>query len=266
MKVVVITGSTRGIGYGLAETFLARDCAVVISGRSQDAVDRAVAALGAAPDQDRLLGRPCDVTQADQVQALWDAAVARFGRVDIWINNAGQANRLAALHELSPDELAALVETNVLGLMYGCRVALRGMQAQGFGALYNMEGRGSDGALQDGLTAYGTSKYAVRYLNKALAKEVAALPGNPTIIAGALQPGMLDTDLVRRQLEAQPEQFDDNKRILNIIMDRVETVAPWLADQILANQKNGARIAWLSRRKLLGRFLLAPFSKRQILT
>ena len=87
----------------------------------------------------------CDVTDYEQVQALWDAAVARFGQVDIWINNAGIANTLTPFWELPPSLMQSVVQTNILGSMYGTSVALRGMLKQGYGALYNMEGFGSRG-------------------------------------------------------------------------------------------------------------------------
>src|SRR5688572_27871885 len=122
--VVVITGSTRGIGFGLARAFLERGCSVVVSGRTTEAVARSIERLGGG---DRLAGRACDVSDAGQVQALWDEAVRAFGRVDHWINNAGTCNRLRPFVELSPEEIAEVVQANVLGTMNGSHVALLGM-------------------------------------------------------------------------------------------------------------------------------------------
>src|SRR5437868_1872544 len=90
-KVIVITGSTRGIGLGMAREFLQRGQQVVISGRTPDSTANAVTQLSASY-ADRVVGQPCDVGDYAQVEALWDAAVARFGRVDIWINNAGTSH------------------------------------------------------------------------------------------------------------------------------------------------------------------------------
>ena len=83
MKTVVITGSTRGIGYGMAENFLARGWNVVISGRKQDDVDEKVKLLGEKFDPSQILGQACDVTDFQEVQTLWDEAVKRFEKVDI---------------------------------------------------------------------------------------------------------------------------------------------------------------------------------------
>jgi NAD(P)-dependent dehydrogenase (short-subunit alcohol dehydrogenase family) len=262
MKTIVITGSTRGIGYGMAHAFLERGCAVTISGRTQQAVDHAIHPLSQKYMRDRIFGHPCDVSDPQQVQALWDAARHRFGRVDIWINNAGLTNDPQPIWEIEPQDALLVMSVNVTGTIYGARVALRGMLAQGFGAIYNLEGLGSDGRKQAGLTLYGTSKYAVKYFTDALAAELKDTP----LIVGALQPGMVITDLVLAPYKGRPEDLERVKRIFNIIADTVDNVAPWLADKVLSNQKNGARLQYTSTLKLVGRFLSAPFSKRDLFT
>jgi len=160
MKSIVITGSTRGIGFGLAESFLALDCAVVVSGRTAEGVAAAVDKLGAKHAESRIHGWPCEITDFTQVQALWDAAMDRFGKVDIWINNAGIGHRQGPVWEESPEIVKAVVDTNLTGTIYGAIVASRGMLQQGHGSLYNMHGAGSDGRRVHGLSLYGTSKRA----------------------------------------------------------------------------------------------------------
>jgi len=260
MKVIVITGSTRGIGFGLARSFLELGCAVVVSGRTGESVARAVSALQAEFPADRILGQPCDVTDFAQVQALWDATQARFGRVDIWINNAGVANPLAPLWEHPPERLKSVVETNVLGTLYGAKVALAGMQAQGYGQVFNLEGFGSTGRTMPGMTLYGSTKRAVRYITRSLAEEVRDTP----ILVGSLRPGMTLTDLITAQRQNDPQQEARMRRILNILGDRVETVTPFLTRKALANRRNGAQIVWLTPGKVLWRFLLARFRRRNI--
>lgn len=260
MTAIVITGSTRGIGFGLSDAFLKRGCCLTISGRSQEAVDRAVADLGARHGTDRLHGYPCDVTDFEQVQALWNAARQQWGRVDIWINNAGIAHAQTPLWKQPPEEIAAVVETNLIGAMYGAKVAMKGMLGQGSGSIYNMEGLGSGGRRVEGLTAYGTTKAALTYVTDAMVQEAKGTP----LIVGAIRPGMVATDMLTQQYKEQPERWEEAKRIFNILADRVETVAPWIAERVLANTKNGARIQWLSRGKVMGRFLTAPFAKRSV--
>ncbi len=260
MKTVVITGSTRGIGYGLADSFLSLGCAVTISGRTLANVEKAVAELAAKHEPDRVLGQLCDVTDLEQVQALWDAAKAHFGKIDIWINNAGIGHSQMDSWELSPEQIQAVVDTNLVGAMFGAKVALRGMLDQGFGSFYNVEGLGSDGRIVKGLALYGCTKAGLRYLTQSWVQETQGTP----VLVGALRPGMVMTDLVTKQYEERPEDWERDKRIFNILGDRVETVAPWLAQKVLANDKTGVRFTWLTRGKVMSRFLLVPFRKRDL--
>jgi NAD(P)-dependent dehydrogenase (short-subunit alcohol dehydrogenase family) len=245
----------------MAKAFLEQDCAVTISGRSVEAAQKAAQSLAGLYGAERVLSMGCDVSRFEQVQALWDAAVARFGRVDIWINNAGVAHGQTTLFSQPPSEMRASVETNILGTLYGTRVALAGMKGQGGGALYNMEGLGSTGRQVEGMAVYGATKAALAYFNRALAKEVEGTG----IITGALRPGMVVTDLLTVQRNSDPAVWERQKRIFNILADRVETVAPWLAKQILANTKNGAVINWVKGGKMMARFLTAPLVKRRVI-
>jgi NAD(P)-dependent dehydrogenase (short-subunit alcohol dehydrogenase family) len=259
-RTIVVTGSTRGIGRGLVVEFLKRGHQVVVSGRSQDAVATAVRELGAG---NAVLGQPCDVRNLASVQALWDAAVTRFGRVDMWINNAAIATDRLRLADLPADQIAATVQTNLNGTLYGCKVALAGMVKQGGGQIYTFEGFGSDGMTSVGISVYGSTKRAIRYLTEALAKEYAGTP----VLIGSLSPGIVATDLLVYSSRTQdPAEWAKAKRIMNILGDRVESVTPWLAEQALANRSQGAKIAWLTRGKALRRFLSAPFNKRDLIS
>jgi NAD(P)-dependent dehydrogenase (short-subunit alcohol dehydrogenase family) len=260
MQTIVITGSTRGIGHGLAHAFLERGCAVAISGRTETGVQRAIEALSAQHEARRVWGQPCDVTVFEQVQALWDGAVEHYGQVDIWINNAGLGHSQCELYRMNSEEMEAIVQTNLVGTMYGSKVALRGMLEQGSGSLYNMEGLGSDGRRVDGLTVYATTKHAVRFLTESLVLETKGTP----VVVGALSPGMVMTEFITGRYEGRPEEWERAKRIFDILADKVETVTPWLAEKVLANRRTGIRIEWLTRAKVLARFLTAPFGKRDL--
>ncbi len=254
MKHIVITGSTRGIGLGLANAFLDLDCSVTISGRGISDVNEVVEVLGAKYSPEHVFGQICDVREVKQLQELWDESKARFQKVDIWINNAGYSGPQMATWKIPPEEIEAVIETNLLGVIYGSAVAVQGMLEQGHGEIYNMEGMGSDGRMHEGLTIYGTSKYGLRYFTDSLIKETEGTP----LLIGALRPGMVVTDLITNQYEGRPEDWERDKRIFNILADRVETVTPWMAQQILENDKTGVSISWLSRWKVMGRFLTSP--------
>ncbi len=261
MKCLVLTGGGRGIGYGLALEFLRRGCRVVISGRDDGALVASVSSLAAIAGADRVSGVQCDVRRVEQVQALWDAARDRMQQVDIWINNAGVGHRPTPFWDMDAGTVRDVVETNLTGAMFGSAVALRGMLAQGFGALYNMEGLGSDGRrVIRGLATYSATKAALRYLDRALAREVRASP----VIVGAIQPGMVVTRLLTGQYEGKPEEWARARRVFNLLAERIEDVTPWLAERILSNTRNGARIAWPSRRRFLVRVRARPFYSRDL--
>jgi NAD(P)-dependent dehydrogenase (short-subunit alcohol dehydrogenase family) len=260
MKHVVITGSTRGIGYGLADAFLDLGCSVTVSGRAENNVDEVAAKLVSKYSDERIIGIACDVRNLDQIQALWDKSISRFEKIDIWVNNAGLSGPQISAWEMPPGKAREILETNLLGEIYGSMVAVNGMLTQGFGAIYNMEGMGSDGRVHAGLTYYGTSNAGRSYFNESLIEETEGT----SLIIGALRPGMVVTDLITEPYKDRPEEWEKDKRIFNILADRVETVSPWLASQMLNNKKHGAEISWSSRWKIMGRFLASPFNRRDV--
>ena len=260
MKVVVITGSTRGIGRGLAENFLDRGCKVVIAGRKQEAVDVVVEELAQRAGADNVAGKACEVTSAAQLQSLWDEAVNRFGRVDIWINNAGVSAPRKPLDETDEDVIASVVDINLGGMLQANRVALRGMRAQGAGQIWNMEGFGSGGQVQPGMCVYGATKRAVNYINKALQKEIK----DTGVQVCTLSPGIVVTDLLVGDYDTSSAEWEKSKKIFNILGDKVETVTPFLVQGILKADKSGAKVAWLTGGKAFRRFMAAGFNKRDL--
>jgi NAD(P)-dependent dehydrogenase (short-subunit alcohol dehydrogenase family) len=261
-RVVVVTGGTRGIGLGLAREFLARGCRVVICGRSESSVTHGLTALGASSGAEgRVTGLATDVSDRAAVQALWDHAVATFGRVDIWINNAGVSSANAPIVASDTEDVDRILAINVAGAINGCAVAGTGLSAQrGGGFVWNMEGFGSDGRTQPGIGVYGASKRAVRYLTESLVKE----HKGSDVKVGFLSPGIVVTDLLVGDYDGDPEGFAKAKKVFNILGDTVETVTPYLAEKVLAASKNGARVAWLTNGKAASRFMTAGFRKRDL--
>ena len=261
MKTIVITGSTRGIGFALAREFLKAGCNLVLSGRSDESVRNSIAKLEAEYPKHQIAGFACDVTQYDNLKALWLLSKSRFGEIDILINNAGISNEQANCWETPVDEIRAVVETNILGELFGTKVALEGFLDQGFGAVYNVEGLGANGKTNNvkGLSIYGMSKAGLHYYNQCLFKEL----DHPRIIAGALQPGMVLTDLVTGQYDKKPEEWEKVKGILGIIASPIDEVAVWMTRKILANHKNGAYFHYGGMMRILKRMILSPFQKNK---
>ncbi len=256
MSTVVITGSTQGIGRGLAVEFCRRGNNVVIAGRSPERIEETLGRLSTEPG--KAVGRPCNVASETDVQALWDLAVSEFGGVDIWINNAGLARTIWPILEVPQGEIETMVRTNMLGTINGSRVAARGMRKQGHGKLFNMLGGGSDGEYFPGLGIYGTTKRGLNYFTDALVKELADTP----VIVAKIRPGMIITEAVVREAQADMERFQKSRKMMNNLVDTVETVAPFLVNRILATNKSGTKIRWLNGAKITGRMLKGMVSRR----
>lgn len=262
MKTVVITGSTRGLGLCMAREFLKAGCGVVVSGRSEAALGTAAEELAAFGG--RVLFAPCDVCSKADLEKVWNAAAQRWDGIDIWINNAGRNVPYEFIHDTEQKYVDAVVDTNLKGMVYGSQVAARHMLEQKTGQIWNMEGLGSNGMIEPKTVLYGTTKAALTYFTKGLAKE---LEGTG-VLAGRLSPGMMLTDFITKGPDGEPSPAIGQKsfqRVFNILADRPETVAAFFVPRILANRKNGAHIEWLTGGKAMGRFMAAPFHKRKLI-
>ncbi|MHB1484423.1 MAG: SDR family oxidoreductase [Saccharofermentanales bacterium] len=262
MKNVVITGSTRGIGLAMAKEFLAKGCNVAVSGRKSDIPDESRASLGMY--KENYIYVQCDVKSRSDIERLWDAAAGKWGRIDIWINNAGVNCPYEFLWDIDQRYIDAIIDTNVKGVVFGSQIASRKMREQGSGQIWNMEGLGSNNMIQAKTIIYGTTKHALTYFTKALAKELKDSP----VRAGRLSPGMMLTDFITKTSDGNesPVIKDKNfKFIFNILADRPETVAAFFVPRMLKNEKNDAQIKWLTTFKSFRRFMSAPFNKNRLI-
>jgi short-subunit dehydrogenase len=114
--------------------------------------------------------------------------------------------------------------------------------------------------MRDGMAIYGSTKRAVAYFTEALVKELEQTP----VKLGAISPGMVATDLVLSHYDGRPQDLEKAKQALNLLGERVETVAPWIVERVLSNDKAGANIRYLTTRRLLRRLLSSKFRKRDL--
>jgi len=258
---VVITGGSKGIGLGMAREFLKRGHSVAICSRGQGDVDAAIAVLEAESSADTIVtGAACNVNDYEQVQNLWDVAVKDMGSVDIWINNAGRDGQKKLFKDLPVEDYVMTVDTNTSGMMNCCHVAIKGMEQQdSVGRIFNMEGFGSDGMVRPRLGVYGSTKIGLRYFTKTLVKECQGTNVNMCY----LSPGMVVTDLLVPPPEERDEDWEKSKKVLNILADTVETVTPYLVEGILAADKNGDAVRWLTGKKVMWRFMTSRFGKKR---
>lgn len=188
-EVAVITGSGRGFGLVVARILLEAGYCVVLSARTQDSLDRALAQLSGFGS--RVHGCQCDVTHADQVEALAHEAWATFGRIDVWINNAATAGPTASLADLPLDAARDIVAGNILGTHYGVKTALGFMLPAHRGTIVNLYGRGDDGRATPITGAYAASKAWVRSFTRTLLVE---LRRSGVRVIG-FNPGLMLTDM-----------------------------------------------------------------------
>ena len=189
--VVLITGALTGIGRATALAFAHEGARVVVSGRRDDAglaLATELRALGAEAEFVR-----ADVRHEDDVRALVDKTVARFGRLDVAVNNAGTEGKPGPLTEQSAETYASTFDTNVLGTILSLKHEMRVMLAQGHGNIVNLSSTlGSHGAA--GASMYVASKHAVEGLTKAAALEGAAAG----VRVNAVAPGPVETEMLNR--------------------------------------------------------------------
>jgi NAD(P)-dependent dehydrogenase (short-subunit alcohol dehydrogenase family) len=251
MTSVVITGGTKGIGFGLAQEFRSRGFDVVISGRTQDSVDDALQRLSATPGTGRTTGHVCDVSSAAAVHDLWNAAAADVGRIDYWVNNAGVAHTVRPAADLPADDARAMVTSNLLGGINGATVALQGMKAQGGGKLFMMLGGGADGKVRPGMAVYGATKSGLKFFTDAIIKENKDGP----VMVGGVSPGMVVTEgMLREAKDMGPEAFAKQRKVMNILCDHVEDVAPVLVDRMIEADRHGTFIKRMTSFDLAKRF------------
>jgi NAD(P)-dependent dehydrogenase (short-subunit alcohol dehydrogenase family) len=189
--VVLITGALTGIGRATAINFAKQGARLVVSGR-REAEGKALEAelRGLGSDAEFVIA---DVRREKDVSNLVDRAVARFGRIDIAVNNAGTEGKPGPVTDVSAETYAAMFETNVLGTLLGLKHELRVMQAQGSGSIVNISSTmGERGAAN--MSLYVGSKHAVEGITKSAAIEAAAY----CVRVNAVAPGPTETEMLDR--------------------------------------------------------------------
>lgn len=261
MKTVVITGSARGLGFNMARFFRENSFNVVISDLNEENLIKAKEELDKIESKGKVLYKTCNVSKLDELEELMRYSVVEFQKVDIWINNAGVNQPQKAVWELNQNEIDTLIDVDLKGTIYGSKVAMEEMSKNKSGAIYNIEGYGSNDAHMLGLNMYGTSKRAVTYFTESLAKE--AEEKNTGVIVGKLSPGIMITEFTTHSLGNDSITLSDKtKKVYNILGDTPETVGKFLVENMIKNTKNNVKINWLTNKKALVRFLTAGFNKR----
>jgi len=248
-KTIVITGSSRGIGYAIAEACAKEGAKVIISSRNAKAVEEAVQKLLAGGHE--ACGLTADVGKNDDLLALKEFAIRHYGRIDVWISNAGQSGGYLHLHDMTAEEIHEVVNTNLTGTLLAAKMIIPYFIEQKRGILINLAGRGSNGEATPFMTSYAATKSAVASLTRSLAKEYKDFP----IHIHALNPGMVDTDLIR-QARTTPDLEQDLKNmplVMNAFGGPAEKVGTFVVKMLKGNadRKTGKIFSVLKGIKLI---------------
>lgn len=198
-RVVVITGGSAGIGAAIARRLAESGHSLVLAARGAAPLETLATEL--AGRDAVVIAVPTDVTRREQVERLRDAAVARFGRIDVWINNAGRGITRSVL-DLTDADLDEMMTVNVKSALYGMQVAAATFIAQGAGHVINISSLLGRVPLAAHRSAYNAAKAALNALTANLRADLARYPG---IHVSLVMPGMVRTDFAQRALHASPD-------------------------------------------------------------
>jgi NAD(P)-dependent dehydrogenase (short-subunit alcohol dehydrogenase family) len=228
--VVLITGALTGIGRAAAIAFARKGAKVVVSGRRDEAGQALVKELRTLGSEAEFIN--ADVRKEDDVRAMVDKTVARFGRLDVAVNNAATEGQVGPITDQSAESFAATFETNVLGVVLSMKHEVRVMQAQGSGSIINISSTyGHRGAAFASI--YVGAKHAVEGITKSVALELA----KSGIRVNAVAPGPTDTGMLTRFTGTA-----ENKAALarQVPLDRLG-LSEEVADGILFIASDGAK-------------------------
>lgn len=192
-RVAIVTGGAQGIGYAIAERFLASGARVMLWDRNRQQLDEALARLGHSEHHQRVHGECVDIADAQAVDAAVAATLVRFERIDILINNAAIVGPNATLADYPLDQWRAVMEVDINGTFHCCRSVVPVMQRQNYGRIVNIASiAGKEG--NPNASAYSSAKAAVIGMTKSLGKELAGhdIAVNCVTPAVARTPGAME--------------------------------------------------------------------------
>jgi NAD(P)-dependent dehydrogenase (short-subunit alcohol dehydrogenase family) len=236
MRTVVVTGASRGIGRATALAFAAQGCNVVLTSRSQEALDAVAAEITAAHPRSGVLAHAAHAAEPDQAVACVEAAVARFGRIDVLVNNAGTNPYFGPLADLDPVRAEKIVRLNQYGVVLWTGAAWKASMSQHGGAVVNVASVGGL-VTEPGIGYYNASKAAVIHLTRQFAAELA-----PGVRVNGVAPGIVRTHLAKTLWENHEPQLrealplgriGEPEDIADVIAFLASDAARWMTGQTL---------------------------------
>ena len=202
-KTALVTGASRGIGQAIAAALAAEGTNVVLSSRKQEALDEVAEDLQAKYPDVGVLAHAAHVADADQAEAAVDAATARFGRVDVLVNNAGTNPYFGPLAELDSARAAKTVDVNQFAVVLWTQLVWKASMRKHGGTVVNMSSVGGL-VTEPGIGYYNATKAAVMHITRQFAAELA-----PGVRVNAIAPGITRTHLARALWEDHEQQLTE---------------------------------------------------------
>jgi glucose 1-dehydrogenase len=237
-KVVVVTGSSRGFGFAIAESLLEAGATVAVTGRSQGVVQSTLTSL---QPKGRVSGYVLDVRSEEQVYKLVEDVVAEFGRIDIWVNNAGYSNAAGMMLDMDPQDALDMFMSNDLGVLQCTQAIMRYMLPRKEGLLVNIYGNGSFLRPASPTGLYGATKAWITSFTRTLATE---LKGSGVQILG-FSPGMMTTDMLTSPIvvgERGKEMMKNFGFVLRFLTWSPKYAADKLVKTIADNRKDFSEV------------------------
>jgi NAD(P)-dependent dehydrogenase (short-subunit alcohol dehydrogenase family) len=214
-KIVVITGGSLGFGKALAHLLATEGCRVVIASNNKETLESSAKELSV----DCCL---TDVASYEEVKKLGDYAVEKYGRIDLWVNNAGIQIAPSFLEEVDREKLHRLFEVNFFGYVYGCQVALSRMKEQREGGtIININSTaGLEGKPE--LSAYVSSKFAVKGMTESIRKELI----DSNIRVYGVYPGGMQTEIYKEKYPADLQEYMQVDDVAKGVINNLKVAEP----------------------------------------
>ena len=213
-KVTVITGGSKGFGKALAQAFIKEGAIVTITGNNEQELSATAEVVGA----EYLVA---DAKSYDNTVTVSESVIAKYGHIDIWINNAGIQIAPSNVEDVKVDRLHELIEVNYFGYFYGSKVALASMKKTGEGLIININSTaGLSG--KPGLSAYVSSKFAIKGLSESIREEIKGTD----IKLYQIFPGGMKTDIYREKVPEDIDQYMNVSYAIEKVIDNLKLENP----------------------------------------